>query len=73
MTDTSLKPAVLLWVLIDDALKMPQGKVPQTWYTDYNDIADKRKFVQVIVPCDYFTILQDKRHSLEMETKDLLL
>lgn len=73
MNDNNLKPAVLIWVLIKDVLKMGQGVMPQTWVTDYNQIQNHSNFVQIIVPCDYFAKLYEIQTELELQTRDLIL
>lgn len=65
----AIKPAVMLWVLPYDALRMSLGNLPSTWYNYLPP--DPTKYIQIIVPCDYFAILWDKRNELNQATADL--
>lgn len=71
--DTAIKPAVLIWVTVEDSIRMPQGKIPQTWYTHVTDIPEPFKFIQILVPHDYFIQMYYARAELAAATRDLLL
>lgn len=69
----AMKPAVLIWISVDAAVKMSRGAVPLTWYTNRQSVPDPSNYVQIIVPYDYFIQMYDAKDELERSTKDLIL
>lgn len=60
------KPAVVLWIHPEQVLKMSQGTKPVSWYTEPH-----KDCVQIIVPCDFFTVLYEDKLELNSLTEDL--
>jgi len=71
--DTAIKPAVQIWVTVEDSMRMTQGKVPQTWYTDISVVKEPEKFIQIVIPHDYFVQMYNAKAELLAATRDLIL